>query len=165
MNTKAKRSITAEDLYGIEVINGCEISPDESQIVFSLQTVEQETEKKYSHLWRIPSEGGQPQQLTFGNHNNTSAKWSPDGQWIAFLSNRLDDKQSQIFLLPVSGGESRAITDLSGDFGGFDWSPDSQKIVFEFRAHDPEDIDMNKDEKKKKLGRIARRVENRVFFK
>ena len=165
MNSMTKRPITAEDLYKLEVINGCQISPDEGQIVYSIQTVDAETEKKYTHLWRIPAEGGEPQQLTFGNHSNSSPKWSPDGKWIAFLSNRLDESQSQIYLLPVSGGESRAITDVEGDFGEFDWSPDSQKIVFEFRAHDSEDVEMKQDEKKKELGRVARRVENRVFFK
>lgn len=165
METTAKRPMSAEDLYNIAVINSCEISPDERQIVYSLQRVDRESEKNFTHLWRIPAEGGEPQQLTFGKHSNTSPKWSPDGQWIAFLSNRADQRQLQIFLLPVSGGESRAITDLSGDFGSFDWSPDSQKIVFEFRAHDPEDVEMKKDEKKKELGRIARRVKDRVFFK
>ncbi len=165
MNSTAKRPLTAEDLYDIEVINGCEISPDERQIVYALQKVDRETEKKYTHLWRIPADGGESQQLTFGKHSNTSPKWSPDGEWIAFFSNRLDKDQSQLFLLPVSGGESQAITDLNGDFGGFDWSPDGQQIIFEFREHDPEDIEMKNDEKKKELGRVARRVENRVFFK
>ncbi len=165
MNSKTQRPLSTEDLYRIAVLTGCKISPDEQQIVYSIQTVDTETEKKYTHLWRIPSSGGDPQQLTFGKHSNTSPKWSPDGQWIAFLSTRLDENQSQIFLLPVFGGESRAVTDLQGDFGGFDWSPDSSKIVFEFREHDPEDVEIKQDEKKKALGRVARRIENRVFFK
>lgn len=165
MNRKIKRPISAEDIYNIEVIKDCEISPDESQIVYSIQTVDPETEKKFTHLWRVIADGGEPEQLTYGKHSNISPKWSPDGQWIAFLSNREDPKQSQIYLLPLSGGESRAITDLNGDFAGFDWSPDSQKIVFTFREHDPEDVKMKQDEKKKELGRVARRITNRVFFK
>jgi dipeptidyl aminopeptidase/acylaminoacyl peptidase len=165
MNSKTKRPISAEDLYKIEVINGCEISPDERQILYSIQAIDQETEKKYTHLWRIPADGGEPQQLTFGKHSNTSPKWSPDGRWIAFLSNRMDPKQPQIFLMPVSGGESQAITDLQGDLSGMDWSPDSRKILFSFREHDPEDVEIMQDEKKKELGRVARRVTNRVFFK
>jgi dipeptidyl aminopeptidase/acylaminoacyl peptidase len=165
METKGKRLLTTDDLYDIEIVNGCEISPDGRQIVYSLQKVVKESEKKFTHLWRIFSEGGKPQQLTFGEHYNTSPKWSPDGRWVAFLSNRLDKNQSQLFVLPIDGGESQAITELSGDFGGFAWSPDSQKIVFEFRKHDPEDIEIKKDEKKKDLGRVSRRVNNRVFFK
>lgn len=160
-----KRPITAEDLYAIQLITECEISPDGQQIVYVLQEVDRETEKKYSHLWSVPALGGKPNQLTVGKQLDFSPKWSPDGQWVAFISNRNDPKQPQLFILPVAGGEARPVTDIKGDLGQFNWSPDSQKIVFQFRAYDPEDVEMAKDEKKKELGRVSRRVTNRVFFK
>jgi len=165
MRQVKKRSITAEDLYDINVISGCQISPDGKQIVYAVQSVEKESEKKFTHLWRIDTDEGKPQQLTLGKHSNANPQWSPDGKWIAFLSNRIDGKQNQLFILPVNGGEARPITNLEGDFGEFTWSPDSSKIVFQFRPNDPEEIEMKKDEKKKELGRVARRIDNRVFFK
>jgi len=165
MTQNKKRTITAEDLYDIQVITGCQISPDGNQVIYTVQSVESKNEKKFTHLWKIAKDGGAPFQLTYGSHNNTSAKWSPDGNWIAFLSNRINEKQTQLFILPTSGGEARPITDLHGDIGDFDWSPDSQKLVFQFRKHDPEDIALLEDDNKKELGRVARRVDNRVFFK
>lgn len=160
-----KRLIQAEDLYDFEIINSCQISPNGKKIVYSLQTVDRESEKKYSHLWIVAKDGGKPIQLTFGKQSDTNPQWSPDGQWIAFMSNRSDKDQPQIFLLPTAGGEAHALTDLHGDFGQFDWSPDSQKLVFQFRQHDPEDVERQKDDKKKELGRVSRRITNRVFFK
>jgi len=162
---KEKRLIQAEDLYDFEVINACQISPDGKKIVYSLQTVDKESEKKYSHLWIVGRDDGEPIQLTFGKQNDTDPQWSPDGKWIAFMSNRSDKDQPQIFLLPTSGGEAHVLTDLHGDFGVYDWSPDSRKLVFQFRQHDPEDVELKKDEKKKELGRVSRRVTNRVFYK
>jgi len=165
MTPEERRKITADDLYEIEVITGCQISPDGEDIVYAVQSVEKDSEKKFTHLWRVPTRTGEPVQLTFGKHNNTNPKWSPDGKWIAFLSNRLDKKQSQLFILPVDGGEGRPLTDVKGDIGEFNWSPDSKKMVFQFREMDPEDVEMQKDDDKKELGRVARRVTNRVFFK
>ena len=165
MTTTEKRRITAEDLYDLEVIKACQISQDGSQIIYALQTVDRDSEKKYSHLWRIDTTGEKSQKLTFGQHNNTSPKFSPDGKWIAFLSDRQDEKQSQIYILPLTGGEAEPLTDLHGDFDDYSWAPDSRQLVFQFRQKDPEDIEIQQDEKKKKLGRTARRIENRVFFK
>ncbi len=165
MNSKEKRKILAEDLYDIQVVSGCQISPDGRNIVYCLSTVDKENEKKYTHLWMVSPEGGSPMQLTFGKHSDTNPKWSPDSQWIAFLSKREDDQQQQIYLLPLTAGEARPLTDLEGDISDFSWSPDSQKLVFQFRQHDEEDIQIQKDPKKKDLGRTARRISNRVFFK
>jgi dipeptidyl aminopeptidase/acylaminoacyl peptidase len=160
-----KRPITSKDLYDIAVVTSSQISPDGENIVYALQIVDQDNEKKYMHLWNIPTSGGEPRQWTFGNHTDSNPKWSPDGQWIAFLSNRLDEKQPQIFILPVKGGEAQSITDLKGDITDMNWSPNSKKLVFQFREKDPEDIEAQTDLKKKELGRVARRIKNRVFFK
>lgn len=165
METASKRLITAEDLYDLNQITGCHISPDGKHIVYALQTVDRESEKKFNHLWRIHTGGGKPVQLTYGKHSDSSPQWSPDGQWIAFQSNRLDSKQSQLFLLPAAGGEAFPITDIKGDLDDFAWAPDSQSLVFQFRKHDSEDIEMREDDHKKELGRVFRRVTDRVFYK
>jgi len=151
MMSKNKRPITAEDLYDINVVTECQISPDGESMVYALQTVDRDSEKKYMHLWAVPAKGGKSRQWTFGSHTDSSPKWSPDGQWIAFLSNRIDEKQPQIFVLPVAGGEACPITDLKGDLANFNWSPDSSKLVFQFREKDPEDIEVLDDPKKKEL--------------
>jgi len=88
MNQPNKRLITAEDLYDIQVLTACQISPDGKEIIYALQTVDRDNEKIYTNFWTIPTRGGDPKQLTVGKHADTHPKWSPDGKWIAFLSNR-----------------------------------------------------------------------------
>ena len=158
------RRITAEDLYRFQLISEPQISPDGKIAVFCQHRVEKEKEKKYANLWVVPTEGGEAHQFTRGDQADTRPRFSPDGTQIAFLSNRKDEKQPQIYLVPVRGGEARRLTDLKGTIEAFEWSPDGKRLLLQFRAKDPEEIDREKDEDKKKLGVVCRHI-TRVFFK
>jgi dipeptidyl aminopeptidase/acylaminoacyl peptidase len=162
--TRTKDHIKAEDLYRLQQISGCEISPDGGHVAYSLSRVDRATEKKYASLWVAPARRGAPRQFTYGDQSDTSPKWSPDGRQLAFLSDRGDSKQSQIYLVPSGGGEARLLTDLKGDFGPFEWSPDGRQLVVQFRRKDAEEIEREKDERKKGLGIVARHI-TRVVYK
>lgn len=154
-----KRRITAEDLYRINLISDPQISPDGEHVIFCVQRVDKEEEKKYTNLWVVPTSGSTvARQFTYGDHADTHPRWSPDGRSIAFLSTRKDEKQHQIYLIPFHGGEARPLTDVKGTFAGFEWSPDGQKLVCQFRKKDQEAIEREEDEKKKELGVVARHI-------
>lgn len=164
MPDEKTRRITAEDLYRFQLISEPQISPDGEVAVFCLHRVDQETEKKYANLWIVPTSGGVAQQFTQGDQADTRPRFSPDGSQIAFLSNREDEKQPQIHLVPVRGGEARRLTDLKGTIEAFEWSPDGKCLLLQFREKDPEQVEREKDEKKKELGVVCRHI-TRVFFK
>ncbi len=164
MPPRKKRLITAEDLYRLELITDSQISPDGRHVIFSVQRVDKKTEKKFSNLRIAPTRGGGPRQFTHGDHVDGHPRWSPDGEHVAFLSNRGDEKQSQIYLIPFHGGEARRLTDLKGDFDAFEWSPNGKQLVCQFRKQDQEAIEREKDEQKKQLGVVSRHI-TRVFFK
>lgn len=161
---RKKRLITAEDLYEMEVVSDPQISPDGRHILFVVHRVERKTEKKYSNIWLVPAGAGPARQFTYGNQSDRSPRWSPDGQEIAFLSNRGDERQSQIYIIPFSGGEARPVTGLKGAIASFGWSPDGKQFVCQFRKKDKEDVEREGDEQKKKLGVVARHID-RVFFR
>jgi dipeptidyl aminopeptidase/acylaminoacyl peptidase len=159
------RRITAEDLYQFQVLSDMRLSPEGSRVVFSLLRVDRKTEKKYANLWVAPTQGGKPQQFTFGNQVDALPRWSPDGRTIAFLSNRQNaDAPAALFLIPVDGGEARPLTEIKGRISEFAWSPDGKRLVCVVRKTDSEVLEREKDEQKKKLGAVARHYE-RVFFK
>lgn len=165
MPNKRKRSISAEDLYDINIISDVRISPSGDHVVYTQERVDSETEKKYTNLWIVPTNGGKPSQFTFGDQKDTQPRWSPDGETIAFLSNRADsEKPAQIFLIPFHGGEARPLADIKGKIGSLIWSPDGSKLLCRVRKTDQEVLERQEDDHKKKLGTVRRHY-NRVFYK
>src|SRR3989304_4655353 len=67
---RPKRLSPAEDLYRLEQITDCRISPDGRHVVYAVQRVDKKTEKKYANLWIVPTRGGAPRALTLGAHRD-----------------------------------------------------------------------------------------------
>ncbi|NOQ39044.1 MAG: prolyl oligopeptidase family serine peptidase [Anaerolineales bacterium] len=159
-----KRPISAEDLYQLQELNECAISPDGEHIIYSVQSVDEQKNKKSSNLWVCSIKDGKSNQFTVGNQIDSSPRWSPDGKKIAFLSNRDDKKQPQIYIIPFSGGEARPLTDVQGEIAGFKWSPTGEDLICQFRKKDKDAIERDEDDLKKELGIVSRRVQ-RVFYR
>src|SRR4051794_24983821 len=119
--TKGKsmsRSITIEDLYEITFLSRPRISPDGQRVAYMVTKVDARTHAYRSSIWSVPSSGGEARRLTAEPANASSPGWSPDGRWLAFLSEREGEasraagaeqkKQGkdkpQIWLLPIAGG-------------------------------------------------------------
>lgn len=92
--------------------------------------------KERWHLWRIDVQTGKANQLT--DHpifDELSPTWSPDGDWIAFLSNRNPDPdfhflQIDLFIMPSNGGEFRKIETPVGEKTKLSFSPDGRWIAY-----------------------------------
>lgn len=164
MARKKKTTIEAEDLYNLKIPGGSMISPEGEHVAYALQHVDMKTEKKYSNIWIAPASRGKPRQFTFGDHNDHTPIWSPDGKHIAFLSNRKDPKQFQLYVIPIDGGEARPLTDLKGTISSFKWSTDSSRLVMSFRKKDKDEIERESDKKKKELGEVYRHYD-KIYFK
>lgn len=129
-----------------------EISPDGQRVVYEVSRTNWEDNAFERDLWIVDTATGEGHQLTASKKSSTNAKWSPDGKWIAFLSDRpgqisgTTEGKKQIYLIAADGGEARQLTKVETGVNIFAWSPDSRR--WGFSADDPEPKAM-KDRKEK----------------
>ena len=106
----AQRPMSITDLISVPVVSAPQLSPDGTQVVYVQADADWAANERVSHLWRVRLDGTGTVQLTSGKHGATQPRWSPDGQWVAFVGKRDGADAAQIQMLPMTGGESRALT-------------------------------------------------------
>src|SRR6202158_3632335 len=158
----AKPKLTLEEFFNSVSFPSVKVSPDGNSVVVEAERAdwEQQIFRKELWLYRTAASGGSLVQLTQSGHDS-SPQWSPDGQWIAFLSERkvADGKDAdagdakekekdvaQLFLISPSGGEAFAITSGEDEVHAFAWSGDSKAI--DFATRQPWTKQQNDDHKK-----------------
>src|SRR5690606_13293357 len=96
-------------VYGLTMAGEPKISPDGSQILYTLSKVDPESKRGSSQLWLCGIDGSNPRRLTWTGERNGGGVWSPDGTRIAFVSDRV--KEAGIFVLDLDRpGEAREVT-------------------------------------------------------
>jgi len=148
---KSKQKLTLDEFFNSVSFTALEISPDGTGVVIGAERADWDQQIFRDDLWLYRDDGksGSLVQLTQSGHDS-EPKWSPDGRWIAFLSERkssaeksgdADDSDSdsksesgsQIYLISPSGGEAVALTQGEEGVHAFAWSADSQTIYFATR--------------------------------
>lgn len=79
-------------------------------------------------IWIARDDGTNLRRLTDHKARDVYPKFSPDGQWIAFSSNR--EGNHDVFVIPVQGGKARQLTFHSADDIVVGWRPDGARILF-----------------------------------
>jgi tricorn protease len=79
-------------------------------------------------LWLTTVQGGTPNRITTHPGREYTAKFSPDGKWIAFTG--FYDGPPDVYLIPAEGGTPKRLTYFPGGAIGVAWTPDSKFVVF-----------------------------------
>ena len=140
---------TLDDLLTLKSVGGTQISPDGKLVAYTVGWGDFKQDAFVTQIWLADATTGKSFQLTRGEKSSTNPRWSPDGKWLAFLSNRIDDK-NQIFVIDPSGGEAQQLTKSETAISNFSWSDQEEK-------KDQEEIDSKEEaeERNKPLTRFA----------
>jgi len=132
----------------VRTIGPPRVSPDGKRVVYTVVDAVTTADKSefVTQIWMATTDGKQNHQMTFADKSSTNPKWSPDGNWIAFTSNRKDDKNN-LYLLSSNGGEAEPLTVVKSGVSNFEWSPDGRSIAF--TMPDPKTEEEEKNDKAK----------------
>jgi len=151
---QSKPKLTLDEFFNAVGYLSVELSPDGNSVVIGTERADWDQQIFRHDLWlyRTGNSGddtaGSLIPLTQSGHD-TEPKWSPDGRWIAFLSERKlasekdsdssDDKDegkegtAQVYVISPSGGEAIPLTRGEEEVHTFSWSADSRTIYFAMR--------------------------------
>jgi dipeptidyl aminopeptidase/acylaminoacyl peptidase len=155
---QSKPKLTLDTFFNSVSYPSVAISPDGNSVVIVTERADWDQQIFRDDLWLYRSSvmsdqksngtSGSLIQLTQSGHDS-EPKWSPDGSWIAFLSERKsssgkdsdsdsgddDDKGdvSQLYVISPSGGEAIQLTEGASSVHTFSWSADSRTLYFATR--------------------------------
>jgi dipeptidyl aminopeptidase/acylaminoacyl peptidase len=176
LHAQGQHTPTLEESLSLKLLNSPKISPDARFVVYDIRETDWKGNQFINQIWLVDVSTGKSFQLTRGKHPSGNAEWSPDGHWLAFVtqreSNALEppaeagkkeetkDKDAkkeesggdgkvadhQIWVISPEGGEAWQLTKSETDIGDFHWSKDGKSIVFSANLPEPKSV---KDRKEK----------------
>ena len=102
-------------------------SPDGEQLLFRSQR------SGWLNFWIAPRAGGEARPLAASDHDQSDARWSPDGAWISYTENR--GGVHSLRLAAADGSGARSLVEReSGAALRPEWSPDGNRISYTFET-------------------------------
>ncbi|THD54041.1 S9 family peptidase [Phenylobacterium sp.] len=127
------------------------ISPDGKHVIYEQTTTNWDTNAFETSLWLADAKTRVARRLTTSVKSSSDAAWSPDGRWIAFLSDRPGvlpkspaDKK-QLYVMPADGGEAQQIAVFEKGVNAFEWAPDSSGLAVAAEAPEPKALKDRKE--------------------
>ena len=102
-------------------------SPDGERLLFRSQR------SGWLNFWIAPRGGGEARPVAASDHDQSDARWSPDGAWVSYTENR--GGVHSLRLAAADGSGSRAL--VEGETGAAlrpEWSPDGDRISYTFET-------------------------------
>lgn len=122
------RPLVPEDILNLKSLSDPQISPSGDWIAFVITQFE-ENHTTNSEIWLVSKDGQTLKQITINPGPDSTPRWSPAGDTLAFISRR-NKKDSQIYTFSLKDEVVKQLTDEKGGIRDFKWSPNNKTIAF-----------------------------------
>ena len=117
-----------DDLINLKRVGSPSISPGGELVAFTIRETNWDDDAYETEIWVSGAAGTEARQVTNARHSSLAPAWSPDGAWLAFISDR--DGKRQVYRIALRGGEAQRLTATDEGVGSFAWSPTGKEIAF-----------------------------------
>lgn len=125
-----------------------QLTADGSRVAYVAATYGQEGDHSEGAIWVAPTDGSaMARQWTFGGGRDDTPRWSPDGQTLAFLSDRAKRGTKALYRMSAEGGEANKLVERKRSIETFAWSPEGARIAF-LAPDDPTDEDERREKER-----------------
>ncbi|MBY0489482.1 MAG: S9 family peptidase [Gemmatimonadaceae bacterium] len=85
---KGPRAMLLRDWYRVATVSTPAVSPDGKRIAMTVTTPVEAENRRHSEVWVVNTDGGAPQRWTSPSTESSNPRWSPDGKYLFFTSQR-----------------------------------------------------------------------------
>ena len=127
--------LAAEDLAGLAFVNEAVISPTADRVAYAVRRMDLQADRYRAAIFVSAVDGSGAARWTDGTADDATPRWSPDGQRLAFVSDRgavpAGKKRApkNVFIVDGTGGEPRQIATFADDCGDLTWLPDGSGVI------------------------------------
>jgi dipeptidyl aminopeptidase/acylaminoacyl peptidase len=133
-----------DDVINLKRVGSPAISPDGRQVAFTIRETNWDENAYETEIWIGDAATGQSRQVSNARKSSMQPAWSPDGAWLAFVSDR--DGKRQLYRIALRGGEAERLTSTEDGVNAFGWSPSGKQLAFTMQ--DPVSEAMKEREKR-----------------
>jgi dipeptidyl aminopeptidase/acylaminoacyl peptidase len=124
---QSPRAMQPNDWHRLTTLSQPAMSPDGKVVAFTVTTVNERENKRHQEVWVVPTAGGDPVRYTTPNTESSNPRFSPDGRYLFFSSQRAGGTgNTWAIRMDVPSGEATQLT----DYPSGSWPRDGRFAVF-----------------------------------